>query len=38
MENTDMTALAIVEKSMKIAAEICIYSNESVTIEELKAE
>jgi len=38
MENTDMTARAIVEKSMKIAAEICIYSNESVTVEELKAE
>jgi len=26
-----------VERSMKIAAEICIYSNTSVTIEELKA-
>jgi ATP-dependent HslUV protease subunit HslV len=38
MENTEMSARAIVEKSMKIAAEICIYSNESVTIEELKAE
>ena len=31
-------AREIVEKSMKIAAEICIYSNENVTIEELKAE
>jgi ATP-dependent HslUV protease subunit HslV len=38
MENTQMPAREIVEKSMKIAAEICIYSNESVTIEELKAE
>jgi ATP-dependent HslUV protease subunit HslV len=38
LENTPMTAREIVEKSMKIAAEICIYSNESVTVEELKAE
>ena len=37
MENTEMSAREIVEKSMKIAAEICIYSNTSVTIEELKA-
>jgi ATP-dependent HslUV protease subunit HslV len=35
MENTPMTAREIVEKSMKIAAEICIYSNTSVTVEEL---
>jgi len=38
MANTALSAREIVEKSMKIAAEICIYSNESVTIEELKAE
>jgi ATP-dependent HslUV protease subunit HslV len=38
MQNTAMSAREIVEKSMKIAAEICIYSNESVTVEELKAE
>jgi ATP-dependent HslUV protease, peptidase subunit HslV len=37
LENTPMTAREIVERSMKIAAEICIYSNQSVTIEELKA-
>jgi ATP-dependent HslUV protease subunit HslV len=36
MENTEMSAREIVEKSMKIAAEICIYSNQTVTIEELK--
>lgn len=36
MENTEMTAREIVERSMKIAAEICIYTNQSVTIEELK--
>jgi ATP-dependent HslUV protease subunit HslV len=35
MENTEMNAREIVEKSMKIAAEICIYSNQSVTVEEL---
>ena len=37
MENTNFTAREIVERSMKIAAEICIYSNQSITIEELKA-
>lgn len=35
MENTQMSAREIVERSMKIAAEICIYSNHSVTVEEL---
>lgn len=38
MENTQMSAREIVEKSMKIAAEICIYSNLNVTVEELRAE
>jgi len=37
MENTKFSAREIVERSMKIAAEICIYSNTSITIEELKA-
>jgi len=37
MENTNFSAREIVERSMKIAAEICIYSNQSITIEELKA-
>jgi len=37
MENSGFTAREIVERSMKIAAEICIYSNLNVTIEELKA-
>jgi ATP-dependent HslUV protease subunit HslV len=36
MENTAMPAREIVERSMKIAAEICIYSNTSVTVEELE--
>jgi len=38
LENTDLSAREVVEKSMKIAAEICIYSNDNVTFEELKAE
>ncbi|SEG14454.1 ATP dependent peptidase CodWX, CodW component. Threonine peptidase. MEROPS family T01B [Bryocella elongata] len=38
LENTDLTAREVVEKSMKIAAEICIYSNDNVTFEELRAE
>lgn len=38
MENTQMSAREIVERSMKIAAEICIYSNQSIVIEELSAQ
>jgi len=38
MENTDMSAREIAEKAMKIAGEICIYTNDQVTIEELVAE
>lgn len=37
LENTDMTARAIVEKSMKIAADICIYTNEHIAVEELQS-
>lgn len=37
MENTAMSAREIAEKSMKIAGEICIYTNDSITIEELSA-
>ena len=37
LENTDMDARAIVERSLTIAADICIYTNEEVTIEELGA-
>lgn len=37
MENTDLTAREIVERSMKIAADICIYSNQSIVIEEINA-
>ena len=34
-ENTNLSAREIVEKSMKIASNICIYTNENLTIEEL---
>lgn len=34
-ENTDLSARQIVEKAMKIAADLCIYTNHEVTIEEL---
>jgi len=37
MENTQFSAREIVERSMKIAAEICIYSNQNIVIEELTA-
>ncbi|HEV2199632.1 MAG TPA: ATP-dependent protease subunit HslV [Bryobacteraceae bacterium] len=35
IENTKLSAREIVEKSMAIAGEICIYTNESVIYEEL---
>ena len=35
LENTDMDARAIVERSLTIGADICIYTNHEVTIEEL---
>jgi ATP-dependent HslUV protease subunit HslV len=38
MENTDLNAREIAEKAMKIAGEICIYTNDQVTFEELVAE
>ena len=34
-ENTDLEARAIVEKALSIAAEICVYTNRNLTIEEL---
>lgn len=34
-DNTDMPARDIVEKSLNIAADICIYTNHNLTIEEL---
>lgn len=35
LENTELSARDIVEKSLRIASSICIYSNENFTIEEL---
>src|SRR5512143_2542035 len=36
LEHTQLDARAIVEQALKIAADICIYSNHQVTIEELQ--
>lgn len=36
MENTDLAARQIVKKAMKIAADLCIYTNHEVTIEALE--
>ncbi|HWG18051.1 MAG TPA: ATP-dependent protease subunit HslV [Acidobacteriaceae bacterium] len=36
MENTELNAREIAEKSLKIAGQICIYTNLELTIEELK--
>ncbi|HIF18405.1 MAG TPA: ATP-dependent protease subunit HslV [Cycloclasticus sp.] len=38
LENTDLSAREIVEKSLGIAGDICIYTNHNHTIEELVAE
>jgi ATP-dependent HslUV protease subunit HslV len=35
LRDTELDARAIVEKSLAIAGEICIYTNGQVTIEEL---
>lgn len=37
MENTGFSAREIVERSMKIAGDICIYSNQSIVLEELNS-
>ena len=36
VQNTKLEAKAIVEKSLAIAADICVYTNQTHTIEELK--
>ncbi len=36
-ENTEMDAEQIARKAMKIAAEVCIYTNENVTLESIDA-
>jgi ATP-dependent HslUV protease subunit HslV len=35
IENTELNARSIVEKSLQIAGEICIYTNQSISIEEI---
>ena len=36
LRHTDMEAAAIAREAMKITAEICIYTNDRITIEELE--
>lgn len=36
LDNTDLEPRVIVEKSLDIAADICVYTNRNVTIEELE--
>ena len=35
MQNTDLTAKEIAEKSLRIAASICVYTNDHITVETL---
>ena len=35
LENTELPARHIVEKALKIAGDICIYTNHQTTLEEL---
>lgn len=37
LENTELDAATIVEKGLKIASDICVYTNDHLTIEELPA-
>ncbi|HLA75545.1 MAG TPA: ATP-dependent protease subunit HslV [Gammaproteobacteria bacterium] len=37
LENTELDARSIVEKSLALAADICVFTNHNVTIEELSA-
>lgn len=38
LENTKLSAKNIVEKGLNIAADICVYTNSNLTIEELESE
>ena len=38
LDNTTLSALEVATKSMKIAGDLCIYTNDRITIEELYAE
>ena len=35
IKNTDLDARAVVEEAMKIASSICIYTNDTITVEEI---
>jgi ATP-dependent HslUV protease subunit HslV len=35
MQNTDLEAREIVEKALRIAGDICVYTNQNITLEEL---
>jgi ATP-dependent HslUV protease subunit HslV len=35
LENTELDPRSIVEKALSIAGEICVYTNQQITIEEL---
>ena len=37
MDNTELSAREVVERALKIAGDICIYTNHNVSIEELEA-
>ncbi len=37
LRNTDLTATEIVEKALSIAADICVYTNKNIVIEEIPA-
>jgi ATP-dependent HslUV protease subunit HslV len=37
VDNTDMSARDIVEKSLHIAASICVFTNNNLTIEQLES-
>ena len=38
LDNTDLSAKEIVENGLKIAGDICVYTNHTTTIEELNLE
>jgi len=37
VENTDLDAATIVRKGLAIAADICVYTNHNIVLEEIKA-
>lgn len=37
LENTELDAKTIVERALRIAADICVYTNQNLTIEELES-